>query len=312
MLKKIKILKEEINKVFVGTEDIINNLLIGFFSGLHVLIEDIPGVDKTTLARTLAKSTGLDFGRIQFTPDLLPGDVLGMTIWSNEKKDFIFKPGAIMHQFVLGDEINRASAHTQSSMLEAMQEDTITIDGNTYQLPTPFFVIATQNPRNFSGTFQLPEAQVDRFGISFSLGYPEEKGELNILERFKETNPLQNTKQVISPEDIIAIRKVVHKIHASDSIKKYLIGIAGQTRKSSRIKLGMSPRASQHLLLASQAAAFLRDSEYIIPEDIIECAKIVLQHRLILSAEAKMENISIREEIDNLISGLPVPTGLKE
>ena len=179
LLQKIKGLKDQVNSVFVGNEIAVHGLLVGFLSGMHVLIEDIPGVGKTTLAKTLARSAGLDFARIQFTPDLLPGDVIGMTVWSGEKREFIFKPGAIMHQFILADEVNRASARTQSSLLESMQEHAVTVDGRTYPVPEPFFVIATQNPVSFTGTFQLPEAEVDRFGISFSIGYPSADGLLS-------------------------------------------------------------------------------------------------------------------------------------
>ena len=186
-----KNIENEIEKVFVGKKETVELLLTGFFTGLHVLIEDIPGVGKTTLARSLAISAGLDFGRIQFTPDLLPGDITGMTIWNQDKREFVFKEGAVMHQFILADEINRASARTQAALLEAMQERSVTVDGRTYILPEPFFVIATQNPVHFAGTFLLPEAQIDRFGISFSLGYPELENEILILDRFKESDPMQ-------------------------------------------------------------------------------------------------------------------------
>ncbi|HUV08531.1 MAG TPA: AAA family ATPase, partial [Spirochaetia bacterium] len=179
-----------ISKVFVGKEHQIKIVLIGFLSGLHVLIEDIPGVGKTTLAKCLASSVDLDFGRIQFTPDLLPGDIVGMTTWNQDKRQFLYKPGSIMHQFILADEINRASPRTQSSLLEAMQEGSVTVEGVTYALPQPFFVIATQNPVHFVGAFPLPEAQVDRFGISLSLGYPPEEDEVEILSRFQKGNPL--------------------------------------------------------------------------------------------------------------------------
>ncbi len=300
---------KEISKVFVGTENSIKKLLLGYLSGLHVLIEDIPGVGKTTLARTLAKVVNLDFGRIQFTPDLLPGDVLGMTIWSIEKKDFIFKKGAIMHQFVLADEINRASAQTQSALLEAMQEGSVTVDGTTYYLPEPFFVIATQNPISFVGTFQLPEAQIDRFGISFSLGYPGADDEFKILERFQESNPLEELKPVASPEDIIGLRQLVRKVQANANIKEYLVKIADSTRKSTKIKLGMSPRATQHILLVSQANALIAGRDFIIPEDITANALDVLAHRIILSAEARMENLSSRNVVNEIIKNLNMPSG---
>jgi len=307
---KINLLQKEIKKVFVGRDKIVHNLLIGFLSGLHVLIEDIPGVGKTTLAKTLSKCTGMDFARIQFTPDLLPGDILGMNIWSMEKKEFIFKPGAIMHQFILADEINRASSRTQSSFLEAMQECSVTIDGKTLQLPQPFFVIATQNPIDFTGTFHLPEAQLDRFGISFSIGYPDENDEETILTRFKENDPIKDIANVISPSEIIMIREEIHKIFVNDKIKKYAINIANNTRKSKKIKLGMSPRATLHLILASQAEAFLHERDYVIPEDILSSIEITLPHRLILTAAAKMENQHTQDLLREILSSINVPTGL--
>ena len=306
----IEKLIKEIGKVFVGTNESIKKLLLGYLTGLHVLIEDIPGVGKTTLARTLAKVIDLDFGRIQFTPDLLPGDVLGMTIWSIEKKDFIFKKGAIMHQFVLADEINRASAQTQSALLEAMQEGSVTVDGTTYPLPEPFFVIATQNPITFSGTFQLPEAQIDRFGISFSVGYPKASDEIKILERFQEKNPIDELKPIAKPEDIINIKSLIRKIQANTNIKEYLILIAENTRKSTKIKLGMSPRATQHLLLVSQANALISGRDFVVPEDITANACDVLAHRIILSAEARMENLSSRGAVSEIIMKLKMPSGI--
>ena len=305
-----KKLKDQISKVFVKKEEAVHSMVIAFLAGLHVLIEDIPGVGKTTLARTLAKSAGLDFGRIQFTPDLLPGDILGMTVWSVEKRDFIFKQGAIMHQFILADEINRASARTQSSLLEAMQEGSVTVDDKTYILPEPFFVIATQNPSSFAGTFQLPEAQVDRFGISFSLGYPDPEEEITILERFKETDPLKDLNTVINSKEIMSIRNDIRKVHADKKIKNFIVAIAGATRQSTLIKLGMSPRATQHLLLASQTEALLNGKDYIVPENILKIVSNVLSHRLILSAEARIKNLTTKDAIKKILSEIPIPSGL--
>jgi MoxR-like ATPase len=301
-----------ITSVFVGKEYQIRILLIGFISGLHVLIEDIPGVGKTTLARCLAASVGLDFGRIQFTPDLLPGDIVGMTVWSNEKREFIFKEGAIMHQFILADELNRASPRTQSSLLEAMQEESVTVDGVTYKLKEPFFVVATQNPVTFVGSFLLPEAQVDRFGISFSIGYLDQENEVVMLNRFQEKNPLLALKPVATPQDIIEIRKIVRSIRVENSIKHYIVKVAGESRKSKNIKLGLSPRASQHLLLASQAEAFMKKRGYVIPEDVIKMAQPVLAHRLVLSAEAKIENKTADMIISRIKQSVEIPTGINE
>jgi MoxR-like ATPase len=285
-------------------------MLIGFLSGLHVLIEDIPGVGKTTLARSLASSVGLDFGRIQFTPDLLPGDIVGMTIWQQERRDFEYKEGSIMHQFILADEINRASPRTQSSLLEAMEEGSVTVDGVTHALPQPFFVIATQNPVNFLGAFPLPEAQVDRFGISFSLGYPSEQNEVEILTRFQDENPLEVLEPVCTPEEVIEVRKLVRKVRVDEKIKSYIVNMTSSSRRDPQVKLGLSPRATQHLMLASQTRAFIEEREFVIPEDVIFVAQGVLSHRLILSAEAKMENKTPSDIVSGIRSRLPIPTGL--
>jgi MoxR-like ATPase len=302
---------DNISSVFVGKENQIRTMIVGFLSGLHVLIEDVPGVGKTTLAKCLASSVDLDFGRIQFTPDLLPGDIVGMTTWNQEKREFMYKAGAIMHQFILADEINRASPRTQSSLLEAMEERRVTVDGVTYNVPEPFFVIATQNPVHFVGAFPLPENQVDRFGISFSMGYPTEENEVEILTRFQTDDPLATLQPVCTPEQIREIRMLVRKVHVEEAIKKFIIKLSGETRRDSLIKLGLSPRASQHLLLAAQTRAFMEARDFVIPEDVIEVAHAVLAHRLILSAEARMENKNPYEIIDTIKSRIPIPTGLK-
>ncbi len=311
LLEKVGKLREQIGTVFVGNAGAVRSLFIGFFSGLHVLVEDIPGVGKTTLAKTLARSAALDFARIQFTPDLLPGDVVGMTVWSAERHDFLFKPGAVMHRFILADEINRASARTQSALLEAMQEHAVSVDGTTYALPEPFFVIATQNPLSFTGTFPLPEGQVDRFGVSFSLGYPPESDERSILTRFQEEDPLEKLEPVMAPDDVSAIRRAVRRVFADDKIKEYIVAIADKTRSSPKVRLGMSPRASQHLLLASQAAAFLEGRDFVSPEDVIAVADVVVPHRLHLRAEARLENASPAQVAKEIVSKVKTPTGLE-
>lgn len=316
MAKSVKVkqlaerLGAQISSVFVGSDRIVHNLLIGFFGGLHVLIEDIPGVGKTTLAMSLARSTGLDFGRIQFTPDILPGDILGMTVWSVEKHDFLFKSGAIMHQFILADEINRASARTQSSLLEAMQEEKVTIDGITHRLPEPFFVIATQNPVSFTGTFLLPESQADRFGLSFSIGYPETDNEIKILERFREADPMEELEPVANAAEIVTLQQEVGGIHVERSVMDYLVRVAAATRDNRKIKLGMSPRSTQHLLKASQCEAMLNGRDFVIPEDVLAVAPLVIPHRLVLSGEAKMESMSSLAIVEEILSKIPLPTGI--
>jgi MoxR-like ATPase len=310
--EQIQAVAANISQVFVGKEAQIHTLLVAFSAGLHVLIEDVPGVGKTTLARCLAASVGLDFGRIQFTPDLLPGDITGMTIWSPEKREFVYKEGALMHQFVLADEINRASPRTQSSLLEVMQEGSVTVDATTHRLPQPFFVIATQNPTSFLGAFPLPEGELDRFGVSFSLGYPGGEEEMEILSRFQDRDPLQEMKPVSTPETLLGIRGSIRRIHVADGLKRFIADIASETRSSSHLKLGMSPRASQHLMLAAQGEAFFQARDFVVPEDVLGLSPAVLAHRLILSAEARMEGIDPRQVVSRVLAKVKIPTGLNE
>lgn len=307
---RIQEIQNNIGKVFVGKETIIRLLVTGLVSGLHVLIEDVPGVGKTTLARALSASLGLDFCRIQFTPDLLPGDIIGMSVWHSTKSEFLFKEGAIMHQFVLADEINRASPRTQSSLLEALQEESVTIDGETYSLPQPFFVVATQNPSSFTGSFQLPEGELDRFGISFSIGYPSAEDEKEILQRFREENPLEILEPVIGPEEVQTVRTSVRGIFLADEVQEFIIEIVEKTRTHNAVQLGASPRASQHLQRAAQGRALVEGREFVIPEDVIAIAAPVLAHRLILNAEAKMANLNAPEVVGEILKECNVPIGI--
>jgi MoxR-like ATPase len=308
--KRVGQLQEAIARVFVGRSATISTLLLGFMSGLHVLVEDVPGVGKTTLARALAAGAGLDFARIQFTPDLLPGDIIGMTVWSQEAREFTFKPGAIMHQFVLADELNRASPRTQSSLLEAMQEGSVSVDGRTYHLPQPFFVIATQNPAEFLGAFRLPEGELDRFGVSLSIGYPGEQDEQRILERFQDRNPLEEVTPVTTAEQVIETRRLVQAILVSEKVRLYIIQIMNKTRGHRYIKLGASPRAAQHLQTAAQSRALVQRRSFVIPEDVIDVALAVLSHRLVLSAEARMEKLAAPEIVRRIVAECPIPTGV--
>jgi len=308
--RKIESIADSISHVFVGNDRIIRLLLTGFVSGLHVLIEDVPGVGKTTLAKSLAASLGLDFSRIQFTPDLLPGDIVGMNVWNQLKNEFVFKQGAIMHQFVLADEINRASPRTQSSLLEAMQEGAVTIDGVTYHLPDPFFVVATQNPATFTGSFHLPEGEIDRFGVSFSIGYPDEADENLILSRFQESNPMLDVEAVVTSEEVAQTRKAVQKVHVSDKVRSFIIDIVRKTRAHDLIELGASPRSSQHLQRAAQGRAIMEGRTFVIPEDVIDLAPSVLAHRLIMSAESKMSGTTSTEVVERLVASCEVPVGI--
>jgi MoxR-like ATPase len=308
--EKIADLSESIGRVFVGSERIVRLLMTGFVSGLHVLIEDVPGVGKTTLARSLAASLGLDFSRIQFTPDLLPGDIVGMNVWNPLKNEFVFKEGAIMHQFVLADEINRASPRTQSSLLEAMQEGSVTIDGVTHRLPEPFFVVATQNPATFTGSFHLPEGEIDRFGVSFSIGYPNEEDEMTVLSRFQEKNPLDEIKPIATAQEIGDIRTAVTQVHVSEKIRAFIIDIVRRTREHKLVELGASPRSSQHLQRAAQGRALMHGRVFVIPEDVIALAPSVLAHRLIMSSEAKMAESEPVVLVERIVEACEVPVGI--
>ncbi|MBI9102866.1 MAG: MoxR family ATPase [Spirochaetales bacterium] len=300
----------EISKAFAGKTESIRLLLLALFGELHVLIEDIPGVGKTTLAKCLAACCGMEFGRIQFTPDLLPGDITGMNIWDPVKREFIFKEGGIMHQVILADEINRATARTQAALLEAMEEEGVTIDGRTIPLPPNFMVIATQNPTEFTGTFTLPEAQLDRFGISFSLGYPEREVEKRILDLSRKTNPASEIEAVTTPGEIKAIQEEIRKIHAEPSIKDYIINIAEATRNDENLRLGLSPRGAQHLFRAAGASAFLEGRDYLIPEDVMNTVYPVCRHRLLLSPGAAYRNMTTLKVIEEILSRLHLPSGI--
>lgn len=304
-------IEENIEKVFIGKKKQIEYLLIGLMSGLHILIEDIPGVGKTTLAKCLAASVSLDFSRIQFTPDLLPGDIIGMNIWDVNEKKFVLKKGAVMHQFILADEINRASPRTQSSLLEVMQEYAVSIDGITNVVPQPFFVIATQNPSTFRGTFMLPEAELDRFGLSFSIGYVSADEEESILDIKAGVDPFKILDAVAKPQDIVDVRNLVDEIYVAQEIKTFVISIAQRSRKSRFIKLPISTRAAQHLILAAKARALLNKRSFVIPEDIINLSICVLSHRIVISTEARMENKKVHEIIENIVNSVKVPVGIK-
>ncbi|MBN1525676.1 MAG: MoxR family ATPase [Spirochaetales bacterium] len=305
--EKIFKIEENISEIFIGKHEKIRLMLLGLFSGLHVLITDVPGVGKTTLTRCCAASTGMDFARIQFTPDLLPGDIVGMTVWDIERQEFVFKQGAIMHQFILADEINRATPRTQSSLLEAMQDGTVSVDGKTWPLAEPFFVIATQNPPSFLGTYHLPEVELDRFGIGFALGYPDDPDAAKILSLGHQLNPFKELKPVVKPKDIVDIRKKVQEIHVSDAIKAYVVSIAKETRASKYISLGMSVRAMQHLLVLSRAFALLAGRDFVIPEDIMDSAIPVVTHRLVFTADMRIENKTPQSIIETIFDKIKKP-----
>ncbi len=300
-------MKEAINQVFVGKEDIVNQVMICLIAGGHVLLEDVPGVGKTTLASTLARSTDCSFGRIQFTPDTLPGDIAGMSVYNMKTGEFEHRDGVVMHNILLGDEINRTSPKTQSSLLEAMAEGQVTVDGVTYPLPEPFMVIATQNPVEFLGTYPLPEAQMDRFMMRLSIGYPDRVQEVRMAFQFLEGKTPEKTAAVCEVEDIIAIKKLVCEVKVTDPLINYMESIIEQTRNEERFRLGASPRALLSLLRASQACAYLEGRDYVKPDDVKYVADSVLAHRLTLSPEAQIRKESISAILKSLILKVKVP-----
>lgn len=298
---------DNINKVIIGKTEEVKLVLVALLSGGHVLIEDVPGVGKTSLVKALAKSINADFKRIQFTPDLLPSDVIGVSIYNPEKGVFEFKQGPIMSQILLADEINRTSPKTQSSLLEAMEERQVTVDGKTYMLPRPFMVIATQNPIEYDGTFRLPEAQLDRFMIKVNLGYPDIKHEIEMLKRFEELDPLENLKPVVSIMEILKMQDEVKSVYVDDSILDYIITIVNNTRNLSTVLLGASPRAAISLMKASQAKAFIEGRNYVLPDDVKYLSVPVLSHRIILKNEARFNDLDERSVIKDILNATKVP-----
>ncbi|MDO5573266.1 MAG: MoxR family ATPase [bacterium] len=300
-------MKESINQVFVGKEEIVNHVIISLISGGHVLLEDVPGVGKTTLASTLAKSTDCSFGRIQFTPDTLPGDIVGMSVYNMKSGEFEHRDGVVMNHILLGDEINRTSPKTQSSLLEAMAEEQVTVDGKTYSLPNPFMVIATQNPVEFLGTYPLPEAQMDRFMMRLSIGYPSREHEIHMASLFLEGKTPKSVQRVCNAADIVTIKELVTKVQVTNPILNYMESIIEQTRNEERFRLGASPRALLSLLRASQGTAYLNSRDYVTPDDVKYVADSVLAHRLTLSPEAQIRKEHVSDILKSLILKVKVP-----
>ena len=298
LLKKIA---DNVENVIVGKRNAVELAIISLISNGHVLLEDVPGVGKTSLVSSLAKSISASFKRIQFTPDVLPSDITGFSIFNQKTGEFEFRPGTAMCQILLADEINRTSPKTQSSLLEIMEEHQVTVDGTTYKLPKPFMVLATQNPIEYIGTYPLPEAQMDRFFIKISLGYPQQGEEVYILSRFLEDNPLDTLEAVATSDDILQIQKDVKQVYIDKTLKNYVVDIVSMTRKHQYIALGASPRGSIAVCRAAQAWAYFNGRAFVIPEDIKKMLLPTLSHRLVLKQEAKLKKMSSSDILTSII-----------
>jgi MoxR-like ATPase len=302
-----KRLRENIQQVIIGKDEAINLTLSVVLCEGHLLLEDVPGIGKTTLARALAASLGCTFRRIQFTPDLLPSDVTGINWFNQKKQEFEFRPGPVMSQVVLADEINRATPRTQSALLEAMQERQVTMDGVTHQLPRPFLVMATQNPVELEGTFPLPEAQIDRFMMRIAIGYPEESEENAILERYRLSDPLPSLQAVTYPEEILQLQAERRNVRIAEPVREYIVRVARETRKHPEIELGASPRATMCLYQVSQAWAAIHSRDFVLPDDVKSLAPHVLTHRLIISPQAQLRGRRLEELVADIVEAVPVP-----
>ncbi len=300
---------DNIEKVIVGKRETVELAVISLLCQGHLLIEDVPGVGKTMLARSLAKSLGCTFSRIQFTPDMLPSDVTGVSIYNQVKREFEFRPGPIMAQIVLADEINRATPKTQAALLEAMEERQVTVDGVSHILPKPFMVLATQNPIEYEGTFPLPEAQLDRFLLRVRLGYPREDEEIQVLDRQQYRHPIEDLEKVVSDKEVIEAQEEVKKVFVSESVKEYIVEMSRRTRDFPDVYLGASPRGSLTLFRAGQARAAMYGREFVLPDDIKALAVAALGHRVILGPAARLRDVNAEDVVQEILGSIPVPGG---
>ncbi|MGH3665556.1 MAG: AAA family ATPase [Egibacteraceae bacterium] len=300
-------IQANVETVVEGKPEVVQLALVALLSEGHLLVEDVPGVGKTLLAKAIGRSIACSVRRIQFTPDLLPSDITGVTVFNQEHSDFEFKPGAVFANIVLGDEINRAGPKTQSALLEAMEEHTVTVDGTTYELGVPFMVIATQNPIELEGTYPLPEAQRDRFMMRLSIGYPSVDAELEVLDVHGQGDRVGSLGPVADAQEVAAVIDAVKEVHAADAMKRYVIELVRATRNHDALELGASPRASLALLRAARANAAMHGRDYVIPDDVKVLVHPMLTHRLILSPEAQMADRTATEILDDLLTSVPIP-----
>ncbi len=303
----IRELKTNLEKVIIGRPNVIDKIIVGALSGGHILLEDVPGTGKTTLAKALAISFSGDFKRIQFTPDLLPSDITGVTVYDIKTEQFKVRFGPVFSNFLLADEINRGTPKTQSALLEAMSEQKVTIDGVSYKIEDPFMVIATENPIEFEGTFPLPEAQLDRFIMKFSVGYPDREMEKEILIKKKEVFPIDELKPVSSTKELVELRKKVKKVFVHPEIAGYIVDIIRATRSHRELYLGASPRASLFLMRVAQAWAFYSGRDFVLPDDVKRSVNDVLNHRLILRADAKLRGVKTEDVLNDVVKSVNVP-----
>ncbi|WP_256104406.1 AAA family ATPase [Streptomyces sp. ODS05-4] len=301
-------IRRSVESVIEGKPEVVRLSLTVLLAEGHLLIEDVPGVGKTMLAKALARSVDCSVRRIQFTPDLLPSDITGVSIFDQQRRDFEFKPGAIFSQIVIGDEINRASPKTQSALLESMEERQVTIDGQSYELPSPFMVVATQNPVEMEGTYPLPEAQRDRFMARVSIGYPSAEAELRMLDVHGSVSPLDDLQPVAHAHEVLKLVEAVRAVHVAEAVRRYAVELVSATRTHPDLRLGASPRATLHLLRAAKAAAALDGREYALPDDVQALAVAVLAHRLLPTAQAQLNRRTAEQVVHDLVQRTPVPS----
>ena len=302
---------ENVSKVIVGKTSIVEQALAALIAQGHILVEDVPGVGKTMLAKSLSVSIGCVFKRVQFTPDLLPSDITGVSVYNLRSGEFEFRPGPVIAQVVLADEINRASPKTQSALLEAMEELQVSVDGVTYPLEQPFVVLATQNPIEYEGTFPLPEAQLDRFLVRISLGYPDFSEELAIIERQEQVHPIDELQAVATPSEVIALQTAAKSVYVDGLVREYIVGLTEATRDHADVALGASPRASLGLFRLCRAFALVQDRDFVLPDDVKTLAHGVMAHRIIVSPSARMRGLRAADIIQQLLDSVPVPGAVR-